>query len=158
MCKKPKTISKLIHHSMVDAKIIPSSNGVPKQGEHQENKNEKDRLMQDAIPFGNKDLRPNSGIKKDKNGYKGQNPLTPNVMETYCKENQHFHCGEQGHNYCDCPKKKNHKDTPRRLNGDSRAANRQYSLKSGGYVVSKASLGPELVESMIPLCLEEDTK
>ena len=33
--------------------------------------------MQDVRPFGNKDSRPNGGKKKDINGYKGQNPLTP---------------------------------------------------------------------------------
>ena len=68
--------------------------------------------MQDAKPFGNKYSRPNDGKKKDKNGYKGQNPLTPKVMEKYRKEKRCFCCGEQEHSYCDFPKKKNPKDTP----------------------------------------------
>ena len=80
-------IPKVIHHAMVAKKIFASSKGVPKQGDHQEKPNEKDRAMRDARPFGNKDSRPNSGKKKDKNHYKAQNSLTPEVMEKYCKEN-----------------------------------------------------------------------
>ena len=85
--QKPKTISEVIHHAMVASKIFPSSKGVPKQVDHQEKTNEEDWVMRDARPFGNKDSRPNNGKKKDKNGYKCQNPLTPKVMEKYCKEN-----------------------------------------------------------------------
>ena len=97
---------------MVVAKIFVSSKSVPKQVDHQEKTNEKDWVMRDAKPFGNKDSRPNNCKKKDINSYKDQNPLTPKVMEKYCKENQCFCCSEQGHNYHDCPKKNNPKDTP----------------------------------------------
>ena len=53
--QKPKMISKVIHHAIVAAKIFVSPKGVPKQGDHQEKTNEKDKVMPDAIPFGNKD-------------------------------------------------------------------------------------------------------
>ena len=68
--------------------------------------------MPNARTFGKKESRSNSGKNKDKNGYKGQITLTPKVMEKYQKKNQYFFCGEQGHNYCDHPKKKNLKDNP----------------------------------------------
>ena len=90
---------------MVAKKIFASSKAMPKQGDHQEKTHEKDKAMRDSKPFGNKDSRPNNGKKKEKNGYKGQNSLTLEVMEKYCKENQCFCCGEQGHSYPDCPKK-----------------------------------------------------
>ena len=102
--QNPKTIYEVIHHAIVAQKIFASSKGMPKQGDHQEKTHEKDRAMWDAKPFGNKDSRPNDGKKKDKNGYKGQNPLTCKVMEKYCKDKCCFYCGEQGHNYCGCPK------------------------------------------------------
>ena len=79
--QKPKTIFKVIHHAMVATKIFASSKGMPKQGDHQEKAHEKDSTKWDARTFGNKDSRPNDGKNKDKNGYKGQNPLTPKVME-----------------------------------------------------------------------------
>lgn len=41
--------------------------------------------MRDGKPSGNKDLKPNGGKKKDRLGYKGQNPLTPEVMDKYRK-------------------------------------------------------------------------
>ena len=81
--QKPKTISEVIHHAMVASRILASSKGVPKQGDHQEKTNEKDRVMRDVRHFGNKDSRLNDGKNKDKNGYKGHNPLTPKVMEKY---------------------------------------------------------------------------
>ena len=97
---------------MVATKIFASSKAMPKQGDHQEKTHEKDKAMRDSKPFGNKDSRPNSGKKKAINGYKGQNPLTPKVMEKYCKENQCFHYNEQAQSYRNYPKKKNPKDTP----------------------------------------------
>ena len=68
---------------MVASKIFASSNGVPKQGDHQEKTNEKDRAMRDAKFLGNKESRPNGGKKKDHNGHKGQNVLNPEMMEKY---------------------------------------------------------------------------
>ena len=109
--QKPKKISKVIHHVMVASKIFVFSKGVPKQGDHQEKTNEKDRATQDANFLGNKESRPNNGKKKDHNGYKGQNILTPKMMEKYQKENICFFCGEQGHSYHNYPKKKDLKDT-----------------------------------------------
>ena len=63
--QKPKTISEVIHHAMVASKIFASSKGVPKQGDHQEKTNEKDRATRDAKFLGNKESRPNGGKKKD---------------------------------------------------------------------------------------------
>ena len=75
--QKPKTIFEVIHYAMVATTTFASSKGMPKQGDHQEKTHEKDKAMWDARPFGNKDSGPNGGKKKDKNGYKYQNPLTP---------------------------------------------------------------------------------
>ena len=97
---------------MVASKIFTSSKGVPKQGDHQEKTNEKDKAMWDAKFLGNKESRLNCGKKKDCNGYKGQNVLNPEMMENYWKENRCFRCGAQGHSYHNYPKKKDFKDTP----------------------------------------------
>ena len=86
---------------MVAAKIFVSSKGAPKQGDHQEKTNEKDKATQDTKSFSNKDSKSNGGKKKDRNGYKGPNVLTLEMMEKYQKEKRCFHCGEQGHSYCE---------------------------------------------------------
>ena len=84
---KPKTISKVIHHAMVVAKIFTSSKGFLEMVENQEKANGKDQAMQDVKSFVNKDSKPNGGKKKDQLGYKGQNPLTLEGMDKYRKEN-----------------------------------------------------------------------
>ena len=68
---------------MIATKILVSSKGAPKQGEHQEKTNEKDRASWNARSFGNKESRSNFSKKKDCNGYKGQNVLTPQMKEKY---------------------------------------------------------------------------
>ena len=85
--QKPKTIFEVIHHAMVAAKISTSSKGMPKQGDHQEKTNEKERVSRDAKFLGNKESRPNGGKTKDRSGYKGQNVLSAEKMEKYQKEN-----------------------------------------------------------------------
>ena len=74
--QKPKTISKVIHHAVVVAKIFASSKGFLKVLENQEKANDKERAMMYAKHIGNKDSKPSSNKKKDNGGYKGQNPLT----------------------------------------------------------------------------------
>ena len=63
--QKPKTILEVIHHAMVASKIFFSSKGVPKQGDHQEKTNEKERVSRDAKFLGNKESRPNGGKTKN---------------------------------------------------------------------------------------------
>ena len=65
------------------SKIFPSSKGVPKQGDHQEKTNEKDRAMQDDKFFGNKKSRSNDSKKNHHNNYKGQNVLTSEMIKEY---------------------------------------------------------------------------
>ena len=52
--QKPKTISEVIHHAMVASNIFLSSKGVPKQVDHQEKTNRKERVSRDAKFLGNK--------------------------------------------------------------------------------------------------------
>ena len=103
--QKPKTISEVIHHSLVAAKIFaPNKSFVKSQDNAKKNFN-KDRANKDAKVSGNKDQRANGGKKKEGKEYKGQNKLSLVELEKYHKENYCFRCGEQGHSYRNCPKK-----------------------------------------------------
>ena len=94
--QKPKTISEVIHHSLVAAKIFPSNKVAVKPME----KGEK------AQPFDHpqRDHKNNQGKKKGKGVFLGQQKLSPEELEKYKKENRCFKCGEQGHSYRACPK------------------------------------------------------
>ena len=84
--QKPKTISKVIHHSLVAAKIFAPNKGFVKPQDNGD-KNSKDRASKDAKAIGNKDQRATNGKKKEAKEYKGQNKLSPMEMEKYRKEN-----------------------------------------------------------------------
>ena len=102
--QKPKTISAVIHHSMLAAKIFASSNKVVAKPI------EKSEKLVDRPPNGkkfNNDKKFNDAKKKDKGQYKGSNRLTPEELEKHRKENRCFRCGEHGHTYRQCPKKGN---------------------------------------------------
>ena len=102
--QKPKTISEVIHHSLVVAKIFAPNKGFVKPQDNGD-KNSKDCANKDAKAIGNKDQRATNGKKKEAKAYKGQNKLSPVELEKYHKENCCFWCGEQGHSYRNCPKK-----------------------------------------------------
>ena len=99
--QNPKTISGVIHHSILAHKIFSykkEKKAAEKGGKSWEksDKNEKS---------GNGKKAPDAK-KKDKGPCKGPNKLTPEQMESYRKENKCFRCGESGHTYHMCPTKK----------------------------------------------------
>ena len=85
--QKPKTISAVIHHSMLAAKIFASSNKVVAKPI------EKSEKPAERPPNGkkfNNDKKFNDAKKKDKGQYKGSNRLTPEELEKHRKENRCF--------------------------------------------------------------------
>ena len=62
--QKPKTISEVIHHSLVAAKIFVPNKGFVKPQDNG-GKNFKDRANRDAKAPGNKDQRATNGKKKE---------------------------------------------------------------------------------------------
>ena len=103
--QKPRTISAVIHHSMLAAKIFPSSNKVVAKPNV---KSEKEKVP-DRPSNGKKVIngqKPNDANKKKGKGqYQGSNKLTPEELDQYRKAHKCFQCGEQGHTYRECPKK-----------------------------------------------------
>ena len=95
--QSPKSISAMIHHSIVAAKIfLPvTTKAVVQAGE------KKERPTQGERPPTNAN-RVKGDKKKDKGLLKDKNFLSLEEMERYCKENQCYKCGEQGHAYRDC--------------------------------------------------------
>ena len=88
--QKPKTISEVIHHAMVAAKIFTPNKGFMKPQDNGEKTFRKYRANKDTKGSGNKDQRTNGGKKKEGKEYKGQNKLSPTELEKYCKENRCF--------------------------------------------------------------------
>ena len=101
--QKPKTISGIIHHTLVASKIFSSTT----KSANQSTQGEKSQSGKPS--FFNKGQ---SDKKKDKGAYRGSNCLSPEEMERYRKENKCFTCGEKGHSYRACPKKTAKKDNP----------------------------------------------
>ena len=103
--QNPKTISGIIHHTLVASKIFSSTTKSKKRiDSHKERSLRKEaNLLFTKIQGEN---------KKDKGAYKGTNHLSPEEMERYRKENKCFTCGEKGHSYRACPKKTTKKDNP----------------------------------------------
>ena len=79
--QKPKTISGVIHHSMLAYKIFYST---PKVVAKPSKKSEKDKGKH---PFGKKN---HEAKKKDQSQYKGSNKLASKELERYKKENKCF--------------------------------------------------------------------
>ncbi|MCO5607320.1 hypothetical protein L7F22_061515 [Adiantum nelumboides] len=50
---------------------------------------------------------------KEKGVYIGKNRLTPEELECYCKDNQCYKCGQQGHSYRTCPQRNARNEQPR---------------------------------------------
>ena len=85
--QKPKTISEVIHHSLVVAKIFAPNKSFVKSQDNGDKNFNKDCAKKDAKAIGNKDQRANGGKKKEGKEYKGQNKLPPTYIEKYRKEN-----------------------------------------------------------------------
>ena len=81
--QKPKTISKLIQHSLVAAKIFAPNKGFIKLQDNGEKNLAKDCANKDAKGTCNKDQRTNGGKKKEGKEYKGQNKLFLAHLEKY---------------------------------------------------------------------------
>ena len=62
--QKPKTISEVIHHFLVVAKIFAPNKGFVKPQDNGD-KNSKDCASKDAKAIGNKDQRATNGKKKE---------------------------------------------------------------------------------------------
>ena len=88
--QSPKSISAMIHHSIVAAKIflLVATKMVVQASER------KERPLNGERPPTNAN-RVKNDKKKDKGLFKGKNCLSPEEMECYRKENQCYKCGEQ---------------------------------------------------------------
>ena len=103
--QKPKTISEVIHRSMVAMKIFSAG----KASHSNTDKGKKVFHREQA----RKDKKGNGKKKeKEKSGYKGSNRLSPEELERYRKDNRCFKCGETGHPYRSCPNKHQKKELP----------------------------------------------
>lgn len=99
--QKPKTISGIIHNTLVSLKIFTSAT---------KSANRLEKSQQGSKPsFFNK-IQVDK--KKGKGAYKGNNCISLEEMELYRKENKCFTCGEKGHSYSACPKKMAMKNNP----------------------------------------------
>ena len=103
----PKSISAMIHHSIVAAKIfLPVTTKAVVQASEK-----KERPTQGERPPTNANWVKNDK-KKDKGLFKVKNHLSPEEMECYHKENRCYKCGEQGHAYRACPLRTAKNDKP----------------------------------------------
>ena len=83
--QKLKTISKVIHHSLVAAKYFAPNKGFMKSQDKGENNFGKDHANKDSKGTSNKDQCANGGKKKEGKEYKGQSKLSPADLEKYQK-------------------------------------------------------------------------
>ncbi|MCO5556011.1 hypothetical protein L7F22_009555 [Adiantum nelumboides] len=109
--QRPKTISAVIHHTMVAAKI---------NFQQRAKRNLKPMEIKEKHEHKGKNQPPNSSKgnssnnkAKEKGVYKGKNRLTPEELERYRKDNRCFKCGEQGHAYRACPQRNARNEQPR---------------------------------------------
>ncbi|MCO5605068.1 hypothetical protein L7F22_059246 [Adiantum nelumboides] len=109
--QRPKSISTVINHTMVAARINFQQGA---------KRNLKPMKAKDKQEYKGKNLsqnfskvNSNNNKAKEKGVFKGKNNLTPKELERYCKENKCFKCGEQGHSYCSCPQRNTRNEQPR---------------------------------------------
>ncbi|MCO5570254.1 hypothetical protein L7F22_023973 [Adiantum nelumboides] len=100
--QRPKTISAVIHHTMVAAKIN-FQQGAKRNLKPMEIKEKHEHKGKNQPPNSSKGNSSNNKAK-EKGVYKGKNRLAPEELERYRKDNRCFKCGEQGHAYRDCHK------------------------------------------------------
>ena len=105
MDRKPKTISEVIHRSMVAMRIFSTGKISQFNGDKGEKVSHKEQARKDHKGNG-------KSKEKEKNGYKGSNCLSTEELDKYRKENHCFKCGETGHPYRACPNKHAKKELP----------------------------------------------
>ncbi|MCO5552258.1 hypothetical protein L7F22_005770 [Adiantum nelumboides] len=109
--QKPKTISAVIHHAMVAAKIN-FQQGAKRNLKPIEIKEKHEHKGKNQPPNSSKGNSSNNKAK-EKGVYKGKNRLTPEELERYRKDNRCFKCGEQVHAYRACPQRYARNEQPR---------------------------------------------
>ncbi|MCO5552042.1 hypothetical protein L7F22_005552 [Adiantum nelumboides] len=109
--QRPKTISAVIHHTMVAAKIN-FQQGAKRNLKPMEIKEKHEHKGKNQPPNSSKGNSSNNKAK-EKGVYKGKNRLTPEELERYRKDNRCFKCGEQGHAYRACPQRNARNEPPR---------------------------------------------
>ncbi|MCO5583160.1 hypothetical protein L7F22_037069 [Adiantum nelumboides] len=109
--QRPKTISVVIHHTMVAAKINFQqwAKRNLKPMEIKEKHEHKGKNQPSNFSKGNS----SNNKAKEKGVYKGKKRLTPEELERYRKDNRCFKCGEQGHAYQACPQRNARNEQPR---------------------------------------------
>ncbi|MCO5551366.1 hypothetical protein L7F22_004868 [Adiantum nelumboides] len=109
--QRPKTISAVIHHTMVAAKIN-FQQGAKRNLKPMEIKEKHEHKGKNQPQNSSKGNSSNNKAK-EKGVYKGKNRLTPEELERYRKDNRCFKCGEQGHAYRTCPQRNARNEQPR---------------------------------------------
>ncbi|MCO5574456.1 hypothetical protein L7F22_028241 [Adiantum nelumboides] len=109
--QRPKTISAVIHHTMVAAKIN-FQQGAKRNLKPMEIKEKHEHKGKNQPQNSSKGNSSNNKAK-EKGVYKGKNRLTLEELERYRKDNRCFKCGEQGHAYRACPQRNAHNEQPR---------------------------------------------
>ncbi|MCO5607614.1 hypothetical protein L7F22_061811 [Adiantum nelumboides] len=109
--QSPKTISAVIHHTMVAAKIN-FQQGAKRNLKPMEIKEKHEHKGKNQPQNSSKGNSSNNKAK-EKGVYKGKNRLTPKELERYHKDNRCFKCGEQGHAYRACPQRNARNGQPR---------------------------------------------
>ncbi|MCO5603787.1 hypothetical protein L7F22_057939 [Adiantum nelumboides] len=95
--QRPRSISTVIHHTMVVARIN-FQQGAKRNRKPMEAK-EKQEYKGNNFSQNSSKGNSNNNKAKEKGVFKGKNNFTPEELERYCKENKCFKCGEQGHSY-----------------------------------------------------------
>ncbi|MCO5569258.1 hypothetical protein L7F22_022970 [Adiantum nelumboides] len=109
--QRPKTISVVIHHTMVAARIN-FQQGAKRNLKPMETKEKHEHKGKNQPQNSSKGNSSNNKAKQ-KGVYKGKNRLTPEELERYRKDNRCFKCGEQGHACRACPQRNAHNEQPR---------------------------------------------
>ncbi|MCO5573768.1 hypothetical protein L7F22_027542 [Adiantum nelumboides] len=109
--QRPKTISAIIHHTMVAARIN-FQQGAKRNLNPMEIKEKHEHKGKNQPQNSSKGNSSNNKAK-EKGVYKGKNRFTLEELERYRKDNQCFKCGDQGHAYRACPQRNAHNEQPR---------------------------------------------
>ncbi|MCO5611374.1 hypothetical protein L7F22_065627 [Adiantum nelumboides] len=105
--QRPKSISTVIHHSMV-ATRINFHQGAKRNIKRMEIKDKNEPKRKNDVQNTNN----NNNKAKEKGVFKGKNRLSPKELESYRKENKCFKCGEQGHTYRAYPQRNARHESP----------------------------------------------
>ncbi|MCO5561751.1 hypothetical protein L7F22_015374 [Adiantum nelumboides] len=108
--QRPRSISAVIHHTMVAAKINFQQGAKRnlKPMEVKEKQEYKGKNFSQNSSKGNS----NNNKAKEKGVFKGKNKLSPKELASYRKENKCLKCREQGHTYRTCPQRNAFHESP----------------------------------------------